>query len=68
MNKIHWIILLLFPTFSFAQKSKVLDTYRDKIDKTRNIFTAFYSKTLSKYFPDQHIQDWQVGVSLGGVL
>ena len=30
--------------------------------------TALYRKTLSKYFPDQYIQGWQMGVSLGGVL
>ena len=30
--------------------------------------TALYRKTLSKYYPDQFIQGWQKGVSLGGVL
>jgi len=29
---------------------------------------TLYRKTLSKYYPDQFIQGWQMGVSLGGVL
>lgn len=45
MKKIYWIILIIFPAFCFAQKSKNVDAYRDRIDNN------IYRVVATQYAP-----------------